>query len=370
MLVFRVEANEITIYQMALIAIIFLIVYLIITSIKKQFKNINYYREIPDNLHPAIIQYYSDGEFNNKAFWFILLNLIRSGYYKLERFKVEDDIDYKLKWQKDDFYNLDSYTLTDYEKKVIKYINTFIISNGDQTLKTILLSNLNKQIKADFNLQKLIDEIYSSLRHEIKYSYGFINRENNYLMVSLLTLVYYYILFPDSNYIIGGALYTAFILIISRVLGNTKFNLKGLFGILFLIYVFAILLIPVIPSFVFAKEPLSLLFIYLNPFLIFLTTYIMTTEMYSHKQSELMKKIHGSKMFLTDFTLLKYRPVDYINFVSYYYVLAEVYGIKITDQEYAKGLYDDDTFDTLSSIEFAESAFSMFGEFLAISLYK
>jgi len=369
MVVFPIEPNEITIYQIVLISIIFLIIYFIITSIRKQFKNMNYFREIPDNLHPAIIQYYSDGEFNNKAFWFILLNLIRSGYYKFERFKVKDDIDYQLKWQKDDFYKLDSYNLKDYEKMVIKYINTFIISNDNRTGKTILLSTLNEQIKADFNLQKLIDELYSSLRHEIKYSYGFINRENNYLIASFLCLTYYFILFPDFKYIIGGILYTMLILVISRVLGNAKFSLKGIFGIFLLIYVIAVLLIPIMPSLFFVKSPSILILIYFNPLLIFLTTYIMTTEIYTHKQKELMKKIYGSKMFLKDFTLLKYRPVDYVNFVSYYYVLAEVYNIKITDQEYNNALYDDDTFDTLSSVEFAEIAFTTIGEALN-TLYR
>ncbi len=358
--VFPMGPQNIEFYHFVIIGILFLSTYIFVSKIKNKFKNVLYYREIPDNLHPAIIQYYSNGYLNDKSFWLILLELIQKGYYKFERFKVNDQIDYKIKWMKDNYYDLTSFKLHDYEKLVIKYINTYILSHDrkhNQKTKTILLSILHEQIKADINLKGFIEKIHSSIRYEIKHSYGFINTEVNVLLAAILVFGYYIILFPGLSNVMSGTLYTLIIMIIANVLKNTKFNLKGMFGILLLIYTILVIFTPLLPSLMFAKNPMMIILIYFNPFLIFLASYVLSTNIYTHKQSELMKKIIGSKMFLKDFTLLKYRPVDYINFVKYYYVLAEAYGIKITDQDYVKTFYDDDTFDTMSADDFAEVIF-------------
>ncbi|MDD2435190.1 MAG: DUF2207 domain-containing protein [Bacilli bacterium] len=369
------EPQNIEIYHVILVGLLFLFTYIIISKINNKFKDVLYYREIPDNLHPAIIQYYSDGYINDQSFWLIFLELIQKGYYKFERFEVDNQIEYKIKWMKDDYYDLSSYKLNDYEKLVIKYINTFILSDDRQTKQkdeTILLSTLQERIKGDFiNLKKLIDKIHSSIRLEIKHSYGFIHKENNIFLAVIFIFAYYILISIGVFNIILGSIYTFIILGVANVLKNTRFNFRGIIGLIILIYTLLVLSSPILFSLMFVSNPVITILLYINPFVIFLASCILSAEIYTPKQAELMKKIKGSKMFLNDFTLLKYRPIDYINFVKYYYVLAEAYNIKITDQDYVNSLYDDETFDTMTADDFSEIIFDdILGSFFKVELNR
>ena len=104
------------------------------------------------------------------------------------------------------------------------------------------------------------------------------------------------------------------------------------------------------------------LIVHFNPILIALIIYIFNITFYNSKQEELIQKIEGNKRFIREFTRLKHRPIDYINFVRYYYVLAEAYGIKITDQDYFEAMYDDNSIETLTSAEFSKAVFKEIGE--------
>jgi uncharacterized membrane protein len=134
---------------------------------------------------------------------------------------------------------------------------------------------------------------------------------------------------------------------------NIKFNFKGLVEFIAIIFTTVIVISPFgLELFIKTEGRLTML-VYFNPLLIMALVDILRKVFYDSKQHPLMLKIKGFRNFLTDFTRLKDRPIDYINFVKYNYVLAEALNVKLTDQDYVKTIFDDDTLATLDAFDYA-----------------
>ena len=198
-----------------------------------------------------------------------------------------------------------------------------------------MLSDLQNNLKFHTNTQNSITNMYKELKKQIDKLYGSINKEINYIISFIIIALYYFLvvkqIVPNNfkeDYIFSIG-YTLIIMAISMVLKNTKINsIKGIFEFLLLIFTVFILFIGLLIE---SLNPLLALIIYLNPLLFSLIVYLLNVNFYNEKQETLMEKIEGNKRFIREFTRLKHWPIDYINFVKYYYVLAETYDIKITE---------------------------------------
>lgn len=66
-------------------------------------------------------------------------------------------------------------------------------------------------------------------------------------------------------------------------------------------------------------------------------------------QKELYLNLIGLKNFMVEFTNTCTRPIDYINFLDKYYVLAVALDVNLKEYDYLKGVYDDDTIHTFDA---------------------
>jgi hypothetical protein len=153
---------------------------------RKQEYKIPYYRQRPDDLSIPVIQYYNEGKFNNKTIWLMILDFIQKDYYSLVR--IEKD-KYKLTWRGKDMFDLSNEQLTDYEKDLMSYINTYLVNSKD---KSIILNDLINGFKSDVHLNDRISKMYDKIFHEIKTTYGSIDYIVNYIIVFILAITYFY----------------------------------------------------------------------------------------------------------------------------------------------------------------------------------
>ncbi len=327
------------------VGIIIVVIYL------KKEKKIPYFRGYPQNLPMAIIQYYDQGRFNNKTIWLTILDLIQKDFYSLEKIKKNE---YKLKWKKEDLFHFEDNDLKKYEQYLIKYINSLIIKNKSQD-QSILLNKLINEMKSDVQFPERLKKIYNNIQYEIRSGYGELSYFKNYVISFIVLLLYYLIWFPKSNLIVVGVGYSIIIILIASVLKNLKFNIMGVINIIVLCFVTITLLAFLLPTFLLVENGIWSLLIYFNPLIIIFVILILKIKFYNEKQKEVIRQIKGVKNFIQDFTRLKERPIDYINFVKYYYVLAETLGIKITDQEYIKTEFDDDSLETFNVFDYAST---------------
>ena len=332
------------------VGIIMVVIYL------KTDKKIPYFRGHPKKLPMAIIQYYDQGRFNNKTIWLTILDLIQKDFYSLEKVKKDE---YKLKWKKENLFHFEDSNLKNYEQYLIKYINTFIIKNKSQD-QSILLNELINEMKNDVQFSERLKKIYNNIQYEIRSSYGELSYFKNYIISFIILILYYFIWFPNRNLIVVGFGYSIMIILIASVLKNLKFNITGVIHIIILCFVTITLLTFLLPTFFLVKNGIWSLFIYFNPLIIILVILILKIKFYNEKQKEIIREIKGVKNFIRDFTRLKERPIDYINFVKYYYVLAETLSIKITDQEYIKTEFDDDTLETFNIFDYASTVSNVY----------
>lgn len=338
---------EVKLLQILILTFYLIFIFIVCLFYKRKKNKKQYFRDIPDDLPIVVLKYYSDGKFSSKSVWLILLDLIRRDYYKLEWNK--DKTVYKIRWNKHDMFNLKEYNLYSFEERLVKYINTYLINNKENSID---IKDLFNQMKLDPKLNERIDEIYDNLKSEVKNCYGLVSYVKNYEYAFLTILVYFFIIFQSYNYILLGIIYSGLILLISTVLKNIKFNLNGIIMFIILLFSTVTLLSLFIPMFLFVENGILLLILYFNPLLFIVITQILKLKMYEKKQKELLDKINGLKMFMKDFSNLKDKPMSYIEFYEEYYVLAEALGVKINDKKYINYEYDDKSFESIDAIDY------------------
>ena len=335
----------IQIYHFYAITVILIIIYLIIKYYNKKNKTF-YFREIP-KIPSAMISYYAKGKIDNRTVWLTILNLISKNYYKIEKIKDK----YFLKWQKGTLFELDNYDLSTSEKTLVKFINSIIYEK-----KVVSIDTIDDYMKTDLNFDKKINRFYGNLKFEIRESYGFIRKENNYFFAFLLMLIYTILTFNISSIsaLVLAMVYTTFVILLCSVLKNIQFNKEGLLNVIILIFTLFFLLFFLIPTFIMNKLFFLVLF---NPILFIDVILILNLKFYTKKQKEICKQISGLKNFLEYFSNMDKKSLEYINLFDKYYAVAVALDVKLENPH--SGLnYDDSSLDTLSSVEFAEIIFS------------
>ena len=330
---------DVDLISLVIASVILLFIFLLLSNRKK---DKHYFRDMID-LSSPLISYYNKGKIDDQAIYLTLLDLISQGFYKIERVKEQ----LFLKWQGNNLFDIEPYKLNNNEKILVKYINSILFE-----YKNVSIEQLGELIKSNLNFHKMINKFYNSIKIEIKHSYGYIRRENNYFIVILLVLIYSIMVF-NINSIIGlvlGCLYTVGVIFIGLVLKNFTLSIKGIINILFLIYVIFIVITPFFPTFTI-NGILTTLAIF-NPILFVVVAYIFNLKFYTPKQKELMFKINGIKNFLIEFSNLDKKSVEYINLFNKYYAYAVALDVKL-EPVYQDMEFDDNSLNTLSSLDLA-----------------
>ncbi|MEG2322054.1 MAG: DUF2207 domain-containing protein [Bacilli bacterium] len=325
-----------------ILAIILIIIFGIGMYFYNKTKNIKklYCRQIP-NIPLAMLSYYDKGKISDKTIWYTILDLTARKYYKIEK----QGTTYFLEWQKEHFFELDSYDLKKFEKTLAKFINSIIVEDHNR----IDLNLLQDKMQFNMTFPKMINKFYQEYKNEIKNNYGFLNKTLNLFLAVLLISCYVALIIEvnvkDDIYFAIG--YAGLILGISGVLKNIKFNFKGLINIFLIIYLILIIVLP----FVFSSSGLMPILILMNPLLIICVIYILQSRFYNSKQKELYYQIEGLKYFLNDFSILNKQDLEFISIYDKYYAVACILDIKLTKNPYNNVAYDDDSFETIDAIE-------------------
>lgn len=346
---------------------VFLIIILILGTIFLSFSNSNlenyYDRKLPKEKAP-ICMYYYNGKFNGKEFWVTLLDLIDNDIYKLENISGTK----YLIWNKKDMFSIDYLKLKTYEEKLVLFINSLIYE--DNKGRRIEFEELKEKVKLSPTIDKTMKDFYTILNNEIEDTYGTIRNDHKYSKVFIFNLVFLLMGFAITSGItytnISASLLIDFIFVmISTVFVNTRNIFKSAFSI-FLYAVVIICAIAFISAFIFPAI-LGGLFVYDNPLKLFnliplfiriffplmiISNIIMlkySKRFSNNSQRELYLNLIGLKNFMVEFTNTCTRPIDYINFLDKYYVLAVALDVNLKEYDYLKGVYDDDTIHTFDA---------------------
>lgn len=298
---------------------------------KKKKENIYYFRERPKKLSAALINYYYKGNINDNIIWITLLDLIAKRYYKIDKINGE----YVITWQKEEILNFDNYDLNEYEKELANYINVVIIDNNKG--KSISLIDLKNSISVDLDIKYFVKKFHQLFKEEINKSYGFINKKTKYMIMFILTYIYYIIsfgIFNEASYI-QGITFSFIIIFISVFIKNieTK-SIKSLILII-ITYIFTTSFMPLLFNLLDNNEVLNIfikilpLMLVINPILIIINILILKLEIYNKKQQELINEIKGLKKFLEEFSTISEKELGHIVLLEQYYALAVALEVKI-----------------------------------------
>lgn len=319
-------------------------------------EEVPYNRNIPD-LPIAVINYYATGKITDKTIWLTLLELISKGYYQLYR----KDNEYYLKWNRGKLLELDNIGLNKMERILVGLINGIILENKQNEISIDLL---HKAMKSRINLSHTFRHFYNALKSYIRESHGYFNYYQNYVIAVLIDIGYFFIIF--QSYKLGVLLliffFTALIILTSSALKNFRFDFKSIVGVITLIYSIFAISMPFIPTILFNNNSWLFILLLMNPILFMTNIYLLNLEFPMPHQKEIMTNIKGLKHFLEDFSNLKDRDIDYINFFDKYYAVSEALDVKLTDNPYLRDIYDDNTFETITPMELSEAIIDLFNK--------
>jgi len=328
-----------------------IIILLLLIWNKRKINNTKqYWRERPKNLSVAIINYYYKGKITKDTIWLTLLDLISKGYYGLEKRNDE----YFIFWKKDKLLDLDNCNLNSFEKEITNYINVILVENKN---KEISLKDLKNAMSIDLELNVFITKFYALLKEEIKKSYGLIDKNQNYTLSFLISFLYYCLVFSPGS-IIGygiGLVYSLIVMVVSMIFRNAKFGYKMMIEIIILMLLLIVFSIPFIPTIIKSSNPIALILSIFNPILIIVNVVILKIKFYTKKQKDLMNEVYGLKEFFTDFSLLSEKDLKYIELFKQYYALAVALEVKIEKIIPNSFDYDDNEFDTFTSMDFIDT---------------
>ena len=262
-------------------------------------------------------------------------------------------------------FSLDYLKLKTKEEKLVLFINSLIYE--DNKGRRIEFEELKEKVRLSPTVDKTMKDFYTILNNEIADTYGAIRNDHKYSKVFIFNLVFLLMGFAITSGITytntSASLLIDFIsVMISTVFVNTRSILKSAFSIFVYVVVIicaiafmSVLVFPVILGGLFVYDnPLKLfnlipLFIRIFfPFMIISNIIMLkySKRFSNNYQKELYLNLIGLKNFMVEFTNTCTRPIDYINFLDKYYVLAVALDVNLKEYDYLKGVYDDDTIHT------------------------
>jgi len=345
--------------MMYVILIIYLVVVFVLFANGKELEHI-YDRKLPKE-SSAVCMYYYNSKFNGKEFWVTLLELIDRDFYKLENINGTR----YLIWSKGNMFELDNLGLKPFEKKVVSFVNSLIY--GEKRENKMEFELFKAQIKVSPNLSKGMETYYTLLKDEIINTYGLISHDNKHMKVFLINFIYMIIVMCFTLKISFMTIVLSIILssiatFVANMLANTKSIFKAIVTVILLIFMPIVIIILFLMSFGLLEFTLFmisysefnigtvLLFLLhsLYPLLIIVDILLLKNikNIKNIEQQRLIDNLLGLRNFMIEFTNTNQRPIDYINFLDKYYVLAVALNVNLKYPDYIKGIYDDDTIHT------------------------
>lgn len=311
--------GELTVKQIAIIfsAMIVLTGCIIYIKYDKEEKveKFHYYRDIPNNLEPEVIQTVYFQKVQKDSFFIAFLNLIKKGVYTITNTTNEVGKETKLiTYQKGIRASLE-----DYEKKVKDTINGFM-EKGENS---ITLLTLNQKMKR--NTGSGYRKFKEKLEGKMEELFGEETKTPNTLgRVLTMVMILLIIIIAVIGYQLEGQLtlisafmlgFTAFIY--TMVFKSIQFNV---FTILFLLVHFSGFQIGNIMM----LEQIGTIWLYIPYLLLFaLIQYTYRVKKYPKEQRQMREQIKGLRRYIKDYSYLDERgEINELNLWEDYFILA------------------------------------------------
>ena len=302
-----------------------------------------YYREIPYNLEPEILQRIYYGKITKNAFWVTFLNLIKKGV-----FKVEKTTNKLGKETEKIIFEDDNTELKEYQKVVKKQIKAFFSTKKNE------IDMLKLQAKMKVSKPKNYSKFKEELDSEVEGIVGEVKKVPKKIIVflainmaTLVTLITILSFITNNNGIgigiamflgITAVIYTMFFTFIPFSISMVVF-----FGIHFTAFQSANIAMLIQAGIGIMYIPYILLFI--------LMQYVIRIKKSSKEERKIKEQIKGLRRYIKDYSLLSEKDeINQITLWEEYFILAIALGLNkkvINDwYEYGQNYMEDSNLET------------------------
>ena len=302
-----------------------------------------YYRDIPYNLEPEILQRIYYGKINTNAFWITFLNLIKKGIFKVEKTTNEVGKETEKIILEDD-----NKELKEYQKRVKDQIKDFLPDKKNE------IDILKLQAKMKIAKQKNYWEFTKELNAEVEGVVGEIKRVpkktigflviSMIILIALITSLSFITGVPEMCFMIAmflgltALVYSIFFAAISSNIGTVVF-----LGIHFTAFQSANIAMLIQAGIGMMYIPYILLFI--------LIQYVIRIKKSSKEERQIKEQIKGLRRYIKDYSLLSEREeLNQIALWEEYFILAIALGLnkKVINNwyEYGQNYIGDSNLET------------------------
>ena len=313
-IIFGLTVKQIALIISGIIIIIGIIIYL---KHDKEYKveKYKYYRDIPYNLEPEVLQRIYYGKIKSNAFWITFLNLIKKGVFRIEKTTNEVGKETEKIILEDD-----TKRLKEHQKVVKDQIKAFF-SDGSNEIDMLKLQAKMKTATAK-NYSKFMKELNAEVEGIVGETKKIPKRIISILAISMIALIAFITILSfttDTTGIgIGIAMFLGMTaLVYSMFFAAISFNL---FTIVFFIMHFG--------AFQFANimmlNQAKLGMMYIPYILLFiLIQYVIRVKKKSKEERQIKEQIKGLRRYIKDYSLLSQREeINEIALWEDYFILA------------------------------------------------
>ncbi len=310
------SVTQISLILSSFFAIIFIIFYMVFDK-EVKVEKYKYYREIPNQLEPELLQLIYYKKFRPNSFYVAVLNLIKLGVYKIEKNTNKEDDDVIV------YCPNHNATLKEYQENLIVTLNGFL-EDDENGRKSITLSKLNKKMSRSTGsgykrfkegLEKERENLFGKIKKVPKKAINAL-----FLLLLIFFIVSYFCTYTLTGDISSGFIIAFFILIIYLPLWLiNKKDIEENASIPFLLYSitfqlpFLFFLISLHADILFI--PYILLYIF--------TMYIFNIKKYPKEEQQITAYVQGLRRYIEDYSLLnKKDDLDYIQLWEDYFIMA------------------------------------------------
>lgn len=279
-------------------------------KVKKQ----RYYREIPHDLEPELLQRIYYGKKCKDSFWITFLNLVKMGIYKIE--ETTNEVGKKVKLIV--YQEKENRKLKDYQISIIDTINGFFDSNE----KSIDMEKLNAKMKRSNGkgYKKFVDK----LEEQIEGYFGDSSKASKIpfrisiiLMVIMIAFIGIMAMNTNAAMASGIIMFLAITTIVYSVFfSKMKWNMATAIFIMIHFSGFAIAII-----FMMISSNIGVMYIpYLMLFIIM--QYAQKIKRLSKEENEIREQIKGLRRYLRDYSKIEDRNLDSMVIWEDYLIIA------------------------------------------------
>lgn len=312
-------AKQIAITMIIIIIIAWIIVYIIFDK-EYKVKSEKYYREIPYDLDPELLQYIYYGKEQKNTLWVSFLSLLKKGVYAIEKTTNKVGVEtYKI------IYNGEPKDLKAYQKELINLLNSYMETDKYGT-KSVDLLTLKSKMKN--STSRKYKNFIRELETEKEAIFGETEKQPKMAkMISIIIMIILIVITGIISVMLGteetaGGTLTLFFLGFTTLIYSIVFktiDLKNLFLLIFMLIHFSafqganiallvssnigIMYIPYILNFIFIQ-------------------YTLRIKKEPKELAEVKGKIKGLRNFIKDYSLLSQSEFEQISIWEDYFIMA------------------------------------------------